>query len=50
MLDRGAPNDEVDGRTKLVCPPELAYRSRGTGRDIPPNATLIFEVEFLSIE
>ena len=46
----GVQKMKVGGKAQLVCPPELAYGSRGAGSDVPPNATLIFEVELLAIK
>ncbi|WP_136527052.1 FKBP-type peptidyl-prolyl cis-trans isomerase [Geomonas ferrireducens] len=48
--DEGVMSMKVGGKRKLVVPPQLGYGANGAGGVIPPNATLVFEVELLDVE
>jgi len=48
--DKGVAGMKEGGKRKLTIPPEMGYGATGAGRVIPPNATLVFEVELLYVQ
>jgi FKBP-type peptidyl-prolyl cis-trans isomerase len=47
--DEGVQGMKVGGHRRLVVPPHLGFGERGAGNEVPPNATLVFDLELLSV-
>jgi FKBP-type peptidyl-prolyl cis-trans isomerase FkpA len=47
--EQGVVGMQVGGQRRLIIPPDLAYGSAGSGLNIPPNATLVFDITLLSV-